>query len=155
MSRSLLAGVVAVVLGAADARAVEVTVGDGIAVVDLTKEDAAQVVRVADSAAAFAALAAPMLPPEYQAAVLIANGGWHLLRPAFQQPVPLRVVVTLLPPAVLVVPHAGMSPADVIRRYAELRAKVKGFVPEMLREHIQRSAAGLGSSVRTAFKPAR
>jgi hypothetical protein len=142
MRRSLLVGVVAVALGgpAADARAVEVTVGDGIVVADLTKEDAEKVLRAADSAAAFAALVSPALPAEYHAAVQIAAGGWHLLRAAFKEPVPLRAVITLVPPAVLVGPQFGLPAADVVRTYAELRAKVTGFVPGLVRETATRTS---------------
>jgi hypothetical protein len=136
MKRSLLGGVVAVVLGgpATDARAVEVTVGDGIVVVDLTQDDAATVLRAADSAAAFAALVSPGLPAEYQAAVRVAAGSWHLLRVAFKEPVPLRAVITLMPPVVLVGPTFGVPAADVVRTYTELRAKVTGFVPGVVRD---------------------
>jgi hypothetical protein len=145
MRRPILSGVVAVVLGGpvADARAVEVAVGDGIVVVDLTAEDAETVLRAADSAAAFAALVSPALPAEYQAAVRVAAGGWHLLRAAFKEPIPLRAVITLVPPAVLVGPQFGVPAADVIRTYTELRAKVTGFVPELLRESLTRTNAAL------------
>ncbi|MBX9580373.1 MAG: hypothetical protein K2X87_08705 [Gemmataceae bacterium] len=108
---------------AADARAVEVTVGPGVAVVEVTPAEARRVFAAVDSAAAFADLVAPVLPPEYAAAVKLAGVGWQVVRAVAPDGVPLRLVVTAVPPAVLVLPRAGMTAAEVVAAYERLAAR--------------------------------
>src|SRR4051812_20994118 len=103
MRRQLL-GVAAALLGCGPVRAVEVTTGEGIAVVELSKDEAKAVFGAADSAAAFTQLAAGALPGEYRAAARLAAGGWQALRLVVPASVPVRLVVTAVPPAVLLLP---------------------------------------------------
>ena len=107
---------------AADARAVEVTVGHGVAVIEVTPAEARRVFAAVDSAAAFADLIAPVLPPEYAAAVKLAGIGWHAVRAVAPDGLPLRLVVTAVPPAVLVLPRAGLTAAEVVAGYERLAA---------------------------------
>ena len=105
---------------AADARAVEVTVGRGVAVVEVTPAEARRVFAAVDSAAAFADLVAPALPPEYAAAVKLAGVGWQVVRAVAPDGVLVRLVVTAVPPAVFVLPRAGMTAAEVAAAYERL-----------------------------------
>lgn len=105
-----------------EARAVEVTVGHGVAVVEVTPAEARRVFAAVESAAAFADLIAPVLPPEYAAAVKLAGVGWHVVRAVAPDGLPLRLVVTAVPPAVLVLPRAGLTAAEVVAGYERLAA---------------------------------
>lgn len=124
MRRPIVFGFVlaAVVASAADAGAVEVTVGQGVAVVEVTPAEARRVFAAVDSAAAFADLIAPALPPEYLAAVKLAGVGWQVVRAVAPDGVPVRLVVTAVPPAVLVLPKAGLTAAEVVSAYERLTA---------------------------------
>ena len=121
-------------LGTADARAVDVATGDGIVVIDLTRAETKQVFDAVDSAAAFAELVSPVLPAEYQAAVRLAGGGWALVRMALpKEGVTIRVAITAVPPAMLLLPDTGATAADVVRAYASLREKAGGYLASALR----------------------
>ncbi len=122
---AVLAGALWVGAGSG-ARAVEVTVGDGIVVVDLTKEECRRVLDAVDATAAFADLVSPALPGEYRAAVKLAAGGWRVLRAVAAEPVPVRVIVTALPPVVLVLPGTGATAAEVVAAYQRLRERAAG-----------------------------
>jgi hypothetical protein len=129
---TVLGFVTAAVLGsAAGARAVEVTVGRGVAVVEVTPAEARRVFAAVDSAAAFADLVAPALPPEYAAAVKLAGVGWQVVRAVAPDGVPLRVVVTAVPPAVLVLPQAGLTAAEVVTAYERLAARPRELADEL------------------------
>ncbi len=136
MRRPELFGVVVaagVVCGAgARARAVEVTTGDGIAVVDLTKDESRRVFEAVDSAAALAQLVSPALPGEYGAAVRLAAGGWQALRAALPEVVPVRLVLTAVPPAVLLLPAVGVTAAEVVQAYGRIREKAGGCAKALL-----------------------
>ncbi|MBX9628216.1 MAG: hypothetical protein K2X82_30740 [Gemmataceae bacterium] len=116
---------------AADARAVEVTVGRGVAVVEVTPAEARQLFEAVDSAAAFADLIAPALPPEYAAAVKLAGVGWQVVRAVAPDGVPLRVVITAVPPAVLVLPRTGLTAAEVVAAYERLAARPREVVDRL------------------------
>jgi hypothetical protein len=127
----MLLGVVvaaAVVFGSAsESRAADVTVGDGIVVVDLTADESKKVFEAVDSATAFAALVSGALPPEYAIAVKLAAGGWQTLRLIAPGAIPLRVVVTAVPPAILLVPLGGVTGAEVVQTYGRIREQVSAF----------------------------
>jgi hypothetical protein len=107
-----------------EAAAADITTGNSIVVVELSPDESKKIFEAVDSAAAFSAMVAPVLPPEYQLAVKGAAGGWAALRMVVPSTVPLRVVLTAIPPAIMVLPQLGMTAADVIRTYGEVRAHV-------------------------------
>lgn len=116
-------GFVALLASSPPARAADVVTGDGIAVVDISAAEVGEVLAAVDAAAAFAARVGPLLPAEYGAAVGLAAGGWKVVRAVVPAGVGVRVVLTAVPPAVLVLPRWDDSPAaDVIKRYDRLRA---------------------------------
>lgn len=116
-----------------EAAAAEITTGDGIVVVELSPDESKKIFEAVDSAAAFSAMVAPVLPPEYQIAVKGAAGGWAALRMVVPSTVPLRVVLMAVPPAIMVLPQLGMTAADVIRTYGEVRANVASRASAMCR----------------------
>lgn len=129
MRQFIIAGVVAVIVSVAcgsEAQAVEVTAGDGIVVVDLTRAESQQILEAGDSAAAFARLVSPALPGEYRAVVTLAAGGWRMLRVVVAEPVPVRVVLTAIPPAVLVLPVNDTPAEEVIATYLRIRERTTG-----------------------------
>lgn len=115
------------------ARAADVTTGDGIAVVDFTPAEVEQVLAAVDAAAAFAGRVSPALPAEYGAAVRLSAGGWKVLRAVAPKGVGVRVVLTAVPPAVLLLlPLLDDPPAaDVVRAYDRLRAAPAGAVRDL------------------------
>lgn len=115
-----------------DSRAVEVAVGDGIVVVDLTKDESRKILEAVDSAAALAELVSPALPGEYQAALRVAANGWRALRVVLHEPVPVRLVLTAVPPAVLVLPATGATAEEVIVTYTRLREKAAAHAKALL-----------------------
>jgi hypothetical protein len=135
-----------------EASAAEITTGSGIVVVELNPDESKKIFEAVDSAAAFSAMVAPVLPPEYQLAVKGAAGGWAALRMVVPSTVPLRVVLTAVPPAIMVLPQLGMTAVDVIRTYGEVRAHVASRAGAMCRhlagaalqkfEQIQSEACG-------------
>ena len=102
---------------AAPARAADVTSADGIVVVEMTRAEAGRVWGAVDSGAAFAELVSPGLPAEYQAAVRLAAGSWQAFRAVFPEPIPVRVVLTAVPPAVWILPATGPTAPELVRRY--------------------------------------
>src|SRR5262245_62945133 len=78
------------------AKPADVTAGEGVVVVDLTPAESKKLFEAVDSAAAFAAMVAPALPPDYQAAVKLAGTAWGTLRLILPKDgIPLRVVVSV------------------------------------------------------------
>jgi hypothetical protein len=116
------------------AQASDVSVGDGIVVVDLTAADCHMVLEAVDSAAAFAAIVSPALPAQYHAAVRLAAGGWAALRLVIPDGVSLRAVLTLLPPALLVFPQAGTPASEVIRVYRRIQDQTVGRARAAVKE---------------------
>ncbi len=119
--------------GPGEASAAEIATGNGIVVVELSPDESKTIIEAVDSAAAFSAMVAPVLPPEYQIAVKGAAGGWAALRMVVPSTVPLRVVLTAVPPAIMILPHLGMTAADVISKYGQVRAHVASRAAEMCR----------------------
>lgn len=131
MRRLLLSMIVVAAVGS-EARAVDITTGDGIAVIDLSKDESKKVFEAVDSAAALAQLVSPVLPAEYQAAVRLAASGWQALRAAVPGGVPVRLVFTAIPPAVLVLPVMGLSAAEVVQTYMRIREKAGHYAKTLL-----------------------
>jgi hypothetical protein len=152
MSRILSGAVVVagLVLGSPGAaRAAEVTVGDGIAVVELTADEGKEILGAVDSAAAFAGAVSPLLPPEYRVLVKVTAGGWAALRKAGgRDGLPLRVVLTAVPPAVLLLPRAGMTAEDVIALHARFREKAAGYARAALKDTVGAAADRLDAARR-------
>ena len=117
-----------------DASAAEIATGNGILVVELSPDESKKIIEAVDSAAAFSAMVAPVLPPEYMIAVKGAAGGWAALRMVLPSNVSLRVVLTAVPPAIMVLPQLGMTAADVIRTYGEVRVHVTSRASDMCRQ---------------------
>jgi hypothetical protein len=135
MRHFIMSAVAALLVGVAsgaEARAVEVAVGDGIVVIDLTKDESRKILEAVDSAAAFAELVSPALPGEYHAALRLAAGGWRMLRMVLAEPVPVRMVLTAVPPAVLVLPATGATAEEVIRTYSCLRENAAAHARSLL-----------------------
>lgn len=142
MRHAQVLGVAVILVGTAgDGRAVEKTVGDGIVVVDLSADDVGQLLRAVDGAAALADIASTGLPAEYQLIVRAASGGWRLARAVLPGPMPVRVVFTAVPPAMLLLPVRGTPATEVVRAYTEFRAKAGGMVAAPFREFANRVEA--------------
>jgi hypothetical protein len=124
MRRVFYAAVVAALLVVpGQARAADVAVGAGIVVADLSADEVRWVLDAADGAAAFARLVAPALPPEYHAAVRLAAGGWVALRPLLPEPAGVRVILTLDPPAMSIVPPVGPTASELVRAHVAGRGR--------------------------------